>query len=101
MGLEGAKGEEGMKVKKGRQQAKICPNESSRLLIYVVLWVSLYFNQRRWGDLSNVTPMGLCVCLFIRVCIAPHFYSPSSRCSCLLQSKLTSEFDRTHSPVVR
>ncbi|TNN71587.1 hypothetical protein EYF80_018273 [Liparis tanakae] len=77
----------------------MCPNESSCLPMYVVLWVSLDINQGRWGDSSTVTPMGLCV--FIGVCTAPPVYSPSSRCSSLLQSKLTSEFDRTSSPVVR
>lgn len=56
-----------MKVKKGKTAGKICPNEWSCLQIYVVLWVSLYINQRRWGDSSNVTPLGLCVCLSVYV----------------------------------
>lgn len=38
MGLKGAKGEEGMKVKTGRRQEKICPSEWNCLKIYVVLY---------------------------------------------------------------
>lgn len=94
MGLEGAKGEEEMKVqKRGKTAGKIWPNESSCLQIYVVLWVSLYICRMRWRDSSNVMPLGLCV--FICVCIAPYFYSHSSHCSCLFQSKL-SLIERTH-----
>lgn len=78
---------------KGKTAGKICSNELSCLQIYVVLWLSLCMNQRRWGDSSNATPKRERA--FICVCIAVHFYSPSARCPCLLQSKLTSEFDRT------
>lgn len=77
-GARRSKGRRGDESEKGKTTGKICPNESSCLQIYVVLWVSLYINQRRWGDSSNGTPMGLCVCLSVYVLhhtFIPHPYA--------------------------
>lgn len=84
---------------KGKTAGKICSNESSRMQIYGLFWVSLYINQSRWGDSTKVTPLGLCV--FICVCVAAHTYSPSTCSSCVLQSKQTSKLNRNESPAVR
>lgn len=56
-GAQRSKGKRGDESEKGKTAGKICPNELSCLQIYVVLWLSLYINQRRWGESSNATPM--------------------------------------------
>lgn len=65
-GAQRSKGRRGDESEKGKTAGKICPNESSCLQIYVVVWVSLYI-QRRSGDSSNVTPMALAVCVCVCV----------------------------------
>lgn len=103
MGLKGAEGDMRIKVKKEKTAGKICSNDLNCLQIYVLFCVSLYINPSGCKDSTNVTAVRLraCMCVFICVCIAAHFYSSSACSLCLLQSKLTSEFCRKHSPVVR
>lgn len=76
--------------KGGRQQAKSGP---MNLAACRFMWCCGYHYTSTGGDSSNVMPLGLCV--FIGVRIAPYFYSRSSHCSCLFQSKL-SLIEHTH-----
>lgn len=101
-GAQRSKGREEDESEKGEDGRKNLP-QWIELLADLCGVVSLYINHRRWGNSTNAMPMGLCVCVpfYLYSCIAPHFCSPSSCRSCLLQSKLTSEFDRTRLPVVR
>lgn len=64
-GARRSKGRRRDESEKGKTAGKICPNELSCLQIYVVLWLSLCINQRRWGDSSNATPKRECACVYL------------------------------------